>query len=56
MNTKKLFMLLAAMLLGSVNVMAQSGNSEPLKGDVNGDGTVDVGDITAVIKIMKNFS
>ena len=53
MNTKKLFMLLAAVLLGSVSAFAQSGNSEPLKGDVNEDGTVDVGDITAVIKIMK---
>jgi len=54
MNTKKLFMLLAAMLLGSASAMAQSGNSEPLKGDVNEDGTVDVADITAVIKIMKD--
>ena len=53
MNTKKFFMLLAAVLLGSVSAMAQSGNNEPLKGDVNGDGKVDVGDITAVIKIMK---
>ncbi len=51
---QKLFMLLAAMLLGSVSVFAQSGNNEPLKGDVNGDGTVDVADITAVIKIMKD--
>lgn len=54
MNTKKLFMLLAAVLLGSVCAFAQSGNSEPLKGDVNEDGTVDVADITAVIKIMKD--
>ena len=53
MNTKKFFMLLAAVLLGSVSAMAQSGNNEPLKGDVNGDSKVDVGDITAVIKIMK---
>ena len=53
MNTKKFFMLLAAVLLGSASAMAQSGNNEPLKGDVNGDGKVDVGDITAVIKIMK---
>lgn len=53
MNTKKLFMLLAAVLLGSLGAFAQSGNNDPLKGDVNEDGTVDVADITAVIKIMK---
>ncbi|MBQ9169273.1 MAG: hypothetical protein IJ148_00410 [Bacteroidaceae bacterium] len=54
MNTKKLFMLLAAVLLGSVSAFAQSGNNEPLKGDVNGDGVVDVADIAAVIAIIKN--
>lgn len=54
MNTKKLFMLLAAVLLGSVSAMAQSGNNEPLKGDVNEDGTVDVADIVDVIKILKD--
>ena len=54
MNTKKLFMLLAAMLLSSVSAFAQSGNNEPLKGDVNEDGTVDVADITAIIAIIKN--
>lgn len=54
MNTKKLFMLLAAMLLVSVSAFAQSGNNEPLKGDVNGDGVVDVADIVAIIDIIKN--
>ena len=54
MNTKKFFMLLAAVLLGSVSAFAQSGNNEPLKGDVNEDGTVDVADIAAVIAIIKN--
>ena len=54
MNTKKFFMLLAAVLLGSVSAMAQSGNNSPLVGDVNGDIKVDVADITAVIKIIKN--
>lgn len=54
MNTKKHFMLLAAVLLGSVSAMAQSGNNEPLKGDVNEDGVVDVADIAAVIAIIKN--
>ena len=54
MNTKKLFMLLAAVLLGSVSAFAQSGNNEPLKGDVNEDGTVDVADLVNVIKIMKD--
>ena len=50
----KFFFLLAAMLLSSVSAMAQSGNNEPMKGDVNGDGTVDVADIAAIIEIMKN--
>ncbi|MBQ8455510.1 MAG: hypothetical protein IJ537_09290 [Bacteroidaceae bacterium] len=54
MNTKKLIMLLAAVLLGSVSAFAQSGNNEPLKGDVNGDGVVDVADIAAIIAIIKN--
>ena len=54
MNTKKLFMLLAAMLLVSVSAFAQSGNNNPLKGDVNGDGVVDEEDIAAVIAIIKN--
>ncbi len=53
MKTKKFFMLLAAVLL-SVSAFAQSGNNEPLKGDVNGDGVVDYADIDAVIEIMKN--
>jgi len=47
-------MLLAAMLLSSASAFAQSGNNEPLKGDVNEDGTVDVADIAAIIKIMKD--
>ena len=49
---KRLFMTLAAMLLVSVGAFAQS--NEPLKGDVNGDGVVDVADIAAVIAIIKN--
>ena len=53
MKTKKFFMLLAAVLL-SASAMAQSGNNEPLNGDVNGDGTVDVADMVGVIKIMKD--
>ena len=50
----RFLIFLAAMLLGSASVFAQSGNNEPVKGDVNGDGKVDVADITAVIKIMKD--
>jgi hypothetical protein len=50
----RFFMLLAAVLLGSASVFAQSGNNEPSTGDVNGDGIVDVADITAVIKIIKD--
>lgn len=49
---KKIFMLLAVMLLIGVNAMAQSGNSDSLKGDVNGDGIVDIADINAIINIM----
>lgn len=51
MKTKKLF-LMAAMLLMSVCTFAQ--NNTSLKGDVNEDGKVDVGDIVAVINVMKN--
>lgn len=50
MKTKKLF-LMAAMLLTSVCTFAQ--NNTPLKGDVNGDGKVDIADIVAILKIMK---
>ncbi len=49
---QKFLMLLAAVLLGSASAFAQSGNNEPLKGDVNGDGVVDVADIVAVIDVM----
>ena len=51
MKTKKLF-LMAAMLLTSMCAFAQNENNEPLKGDVNGDGKVDVADITAIVKII----
>lgn len=51
MKTKKLF-LMAAMLLTSMCAFAQGENNEPLKGDVNGDGKVDVADITAIVKII----
>jgi hypothetical protein len=47
----KLLIMLAAMLL-SASAFAQS-ESTPLKGDVNGDGKVDVADINEIIKIMK---
>ena len=46
--------MLAAVLLSSACAFAQNDNNEPLKGDVNEDGTVDVADIVAVIDIMKN--
>lgn len=48
---QKLLTLLAAVLLGSISAFAQ--NTNPVKGDVNEDGTVDVADIVNVIKIMK---
>ena len=44
-------MLAALMMLTGTSAMAQS---ETLKGDVNGDGAVDVADIAAVIQIMKD--
>ena len=50
----KIFFLLATMLLTSMCAFAQSENTGTLKGDVNGDGVVDVADINAVIQIMKN--
>ena len=52
MKTKKL-LLMAAMLLMSVCSFAQDNNT-PLVGDVNGDGKVDVADIVAILKIMKD--
>ena len=51
MKTKTIFML-AAMLLMSMGAFAQS--NEPLEGDVNNDGKVDVADIVKVIDIMQN--
>ena len=62
MKTKLFLLLMAAVLLLSVNVSAQSSkkttpkkteSETPLKGDVNGDGKVDVADIVAILKIMK---
>lgn len=54
MKTRFFFLLLAAVLLGSVSVKAQS--ETPLKGDVNGDGKVDVADIVAILEIIKKNS
>ena len=51
---QKFLMLLAVVLLSFASAFAQSGNNEPLKGDVNEDGKVDVADIVAIIEIMKN--
>jgi len=45
--------MLAALLLISTSAFAQSSET-PLKGDVNEDGKVDVADINAIIKIMKD--
>ena len=47
----KLFMLLTMMFV-SMGAFAQS--NEPLEGDVNNDGKVDVADIVKVIDIMQN--
>lgn len=53
MKTKKLF-LMAAMLLMSICMFAQSNNNEPLKGDVNEDGVVNAADIVALVNIIMN--
>ena len=50
MKTKLYLLLTAVMLLLSANVFAQSGSTNPVKGDMNGDGTVDVADIAVVIR------
>ena len=50
---KKLFTLLAVVLLTSASAMAQSGNNNLLKGDVNSDGSVNVADIASVIDLIQ---
>ena len=50
---KNLLLSITAMLLMCVSAFAQNGEM-PQKGDVNEDGKVDVADINAVIKIMKD--
>ena len=50
MKTKIISLMAALLMLLSTSAMAQSND---LKGDVNGDGIVDVADIAAVIAIMK---
>lgn len=60
MKQKIFFVLAALMMLTGTSAMAQSDNTQgsetgtTLKGDVNGDGIVDVADIAAVIAIMKH--
>ena len=47
----RLLIILAALLVGS-SAFAQSGNNEPLKGDVNGDGIIDISDYIGVANII----
>lgn len=47
---QRLFSLLAAMLLTSASAMAQSGNNEPIRGDLNGDGKVGMPDIMYLVQ------
>lgn len=49
----KKILLLFVVMLGTLGAYAQS-NTTPIKGDVNGDGVVDVADINAIIAIMKD--
>ncbi len=44
------------MVLTSVCTFAQSGNNEPLRGDVNGDGKVDLADVTELVNIILSNS
>ena len=53
MKTRSLSTLVT-LLLSCASAFAQSDNNNPARGDVNRDGVVDVADITAVIKIMKD--
>ena len=53
MKSKIGFLLAAFLMLFSVSANAQS-DETPIKGDVNGDGVVDIADINAIIDIMKN--
>ena len=47
---KRLFLSMAAVLLTCISASAQSGVT--LKGDVNGDGRVDITDVTATIDLI----
>ena len=49
----RIITILAALLLISTGAFAQSSNIDPTRCDVNQDGTVDVADITAILKCMK---
>ena len=53
MKAKVGFLLAAFLMLFSVSAKAQSGGT-PIKGDVNGDGVVNIADVMAVIDIMMN--
>ena len=46
----RIFTLLAVMMFASISAFAQS--VEPIKGDVNGDGRVNVADIASIIDII----
>lgn len=62
MKTKAIIVLTALVMLFGVSANAQVKNqapkraetTTPIKGDVNGDGVVDIADIVAIIEIMKN--
>ena len=51
MKTKILFFL-AMLLTCSMGAFAQSGNGEPLKGDLNNDGKVDAADIVVLVDLV----
>ena len=53
---KRIFIILATMLQISMVAYAQNGNSDPLRGDVNGDGKVDLADVTELVNIILSNS
>ena len=53
---KRIFINLATMLQISMVAYAQNGNSDPLRGDVNGDGKVDLADVTELVNIILSNS
>lgn len=50
----RFFMLLTALMLSCTNVFAQSENAIIQRGDMNGDGTIDISDVVALVNYILN--